>query len=727
MAETLISPGVFLQENDLSQIQEGPITVGAALIGPTVKGPVNIPTLVRSYSDYTSKFGSLFVSGGTNYEYLTSMAAVNYFDQGGESLLVTRVVSGTYSPATASVGAGQNSSAGTFASASFTLTNDDTGSFRQFKIGVPGINDFYFTIYPYVNPGTNFTSTDTDYTYIGVGLNTTIDTVGNAITGAINYNNGLYTDSRFTASYDIATNKLTISSRTSGDTGNSLWYVSHSIQWDGDTSGVVNYFGNGSDSVSSTSFVLETLSTGKIMNNDPDAASANEGSLVSGTIDNVRWEVTAADTGSGLFTLVVRRGDDYNNQKSVLETWSGLSLDPNQNNYIEYVIGNQAFTPIQDEVGQYYLQTTGSYPVNSRYIRVKNVALPTPNYLDSLGEPQPAFKSYIPSLGSGSLNGAFGGAAGQTITSVAMNLFENIPTSTSTGATPSTNIQGVFGDDGYDIAISLLSNKDQYDYKTIYAPGLNNQNASSTISTLLSNTQDRGDAIAVIDMVAYNQTISTTTQQAQSIDSSYGATYWPWVQLRSRETGKLFFCPASTIVPAAYEYSDKISAEWFAPAGLTRGGLSTVIQPERRLTVAQRDSLYAGKVNPIAIFPGQGTVIYGQKTLQSKPSALDRVNVRRLLISLKRYIGGVAEGLVFEQNSQVTRNNFLNRVNPYLQLVQQKQGLYAYRVVMDDTNNTPDVIDRNQLVGAIYLQPTKTAEYILLDFNIQPTGATFGQ
>jgi len=228
-------------------------------------------------------------------------------------------------------------------------------------------------------------------------------------------------------------------------------------------------------------------------------------------------------------------------------------------------------------------------------------------------------------------------------------------------------------------------------------------------------------------MVTYNQTISTVTSQAQSIDSSYAATYWPWVQLRSRETGKLFYCPASTIVPAAYEYSDRISAEWFAPAGLTRGGLSTVIQPERRLTVAQRDSLYQGKVNPIAIFPGQGTVIYGQKTLQSKPSALDRVNVRRLLISLKRFIGNIAEGLVFEQNSQVTRNNFLNRVNPYLQLVQQKQGLYAFRVVMDDTNNTPDVIDRNQLVGAIYLQPTKTAEYIILDFNILPTGATFGQ
>ena len=584
MAETLISPGVFLQENDLSQILEGPITVGAALIGPAVLGPVNIPTLVRSYSDYKSKFGTSFVSGGTNYEYLTSIAALNYFEQGGESLIVTRIASGSFTPATASI------------------------------------------------------------------LNT----------------------------------------------------------------------------LSTSSFTLETISSGIIINNDSGSALGVSGSLPSGSENNIRWEITTSSTGSGVFSLIVRRGDDYSNQKTILESWSNLSLDPNQNNYIEYVIGNQDETPVQDESGAYYLQITGSYVNRSRYIRVKSVSTPTPNYFTSLGQPQSAYTGFLPAIGSGSLQGSFGGAAGTLLSGSAINLFENIPAVASDSSTLSTNVQGVFASN-YTIAVSLLANKDSYNYKTIYAPGLNNQNASSVLASILSNTQQRGDAIAVVDMVSYNQVISTVVGQAQSIDSSYGATYWPWVQLISRETGKLIFAPASTIVPAAYEYSDKVSAEWFAPAGLTRGGLSTVIQPERRLTVSQRDSLYAGKVNPIAIFPGQGTVIYGQKTLQAKPSALDRVNVRRLLITLKRYIGNIAEGLVFEQNSQTTRNNFLNRVNPYLQLIQQRQGLYAYRVVMDDTNNTPDVIDRNQLVGSIYLQPTKTAEYILLDFNILPTGTTFGQ
>jgi phage tail sheath protein FI len=172
-------------------------------------------------------------------------------------------------------------------------------------------------------------------------------------------------------------------------------------------------------------------------------------------------------------------------------------------------------------------------------------------------------------------------------------------------------------------------------------------------------------------------------------------------------------------------FNDKVGAEWFAPAGLLRGGIPGVTMAERKLSQADRDSLYLEKVNPLATFPGTGVVAYGQKTLQTKSSALDRVNVRRLLINLKNFIGDQANNLVFEQNTITTRNRFLALVNPYLDTVVQRQGLYAYRVVMDDTNNTADVIDRNQLIGQIFIQPTKTAEFIVLDFVVQPTGATF--
>lgn len=585
MAEALISPGVFLRENDQSQITAGPITVGAALIGPTVVGKKDIPTLVTSYSEYKAKFGTTFISGGNTHEYLTSQAAYNYFQQGGTSLLVTRVASGSYTPATSSA--------------------------------------------------------------------------------------------------------------------------------------ILNSLG-------SASFELATLSVGEIMNNSQGATTAVNGLLPSGSANNIRWQITQADSGSGYFTLLVRAGNDYTQGQTVLETWTNLSLDPNQNNYVAYVIGDQAQNVAFDENGQAYLQITGSYPNMSNYIRVSNVYTPTPNYLNPQGRPVAAYTASIPVNGSGSANGAFAGASGPLYGSFGtapLNLFENIPTVPAT--TPTDNIQGLVNSD-YDTAINLLANTDAYVYNAIYAPGLTNQNAASQISALLSTAQNRGDNIAVVDMVGYNQQITTVSTAAQSYDNSYGATYWPWVQVRSTETGRLHFVPASTIIPGVYEYNDKVSAEWFAPAGLNRGGLPTVVQPERRLTVAQRNTLYTAKVNPIAVFPGQGTVVYGQKTLQAKASALDRVNVRRLLIALKGYIGQIAETLVFEQNTAVTRNKFLSQVNPYLEYVQQKQGLYAFRVVMDDTNNTPDVIDRNLLVGAIYLQPTRTAEFIQLDFNVLPTGVTFG-
>ena len=285
-----------------------------------------------------------------------------------------------------------------------------------------------------------------------------------------------------------------------------------------------------------------------------------------------------------------------------------------------------------------------------------------------------------------------------------------------------SNIQGLVNND-YTNSIAILSNPDEFDYEFISVPGLTTQN--SVVDLLVATCQNRGDCMAIVDLANYGSTIASVSSEANTLDSSYAAAYWPWVQVSAPGIGKLVWVPASTIMPGVYAYNDRIAAEWFAPAGFTRGGLSGVIQAERKLSPSDRDNLYINKVNPIATFPGQGIVAFGQKTLQTKASALDRVNVRRLLIALKRYIGQVADNLVFEQNTAVTRNKFLNQTNPYLESVQQRQGLYSYKVVMDESNNTAETIDRNQLYGAIYIQPTKTAEFIILDFNITPTGASF--
>jgi phage tail sheath protein FI len=231
--------------------------------------------------------------------------------------------------------------------------------------------------------------------------------------------------------------------------------------------------------------------------------------------------------------------------------------------------------------------------------------------------------------------------------------------------------------------------------------------------------------MAIIDTVGYGQATSVAAGSTAGLDTSYAATYWPWLRTVDPGTGQQVWVPASTMIPGVYAFNDNAAEPWYAPAGTSRGVISNAIMAEKYLTQTNRDTLYENNVNPIATFPNTGVTVFGQKTLQKKASALDRVNVRRLLIELKNYITQIADTLVFEQNTTATRNNFLLQVNPYLASVQQRQGLYSFRVVMDETNNTSTVIDNNQLVGAIYLQPTKTAEFIYLTFNVTPTGVSF--
>jgi phage tail sheath protein FI len=228
-----------------------------------------------------------------------------------------------------------------------------------------------------------------------------------------------------------------------------------------------------------------------------------------------------------------------------------------------------------------------------------------------------------------------------------------------------------------------------------------------------------------MDSNALTDNIDTVVQQVTNIDSNYAATYFPWVRVVDPGKNKPIFVPPSVVMPGVLAFNDVVTAPWYAPAGLTRGGLTTAIGTYKNLSQSDRDELYENRVNPIANFPNEGICVWGQKTLQARPSALDRVNVRRLLIEVKKFIASSTKYLVFEQNTSATRNRFLSIVNPYLEQVRAQQGLSAFRVVMDETNNTPDVIDRNIMYGQIFLQPTRTAEFIVLDFNIQPTGASF--
>ncbi len=277
----------------------------------------------------------------------------------------------------------------------------------------------------------------------------------------------------------------------------------------------------------------------------------------------------------------------------------------------------------------------------------------------------------------------------------------------------------------YKKAINAVSNPDEFDINMLITPGIIHDLHPKITNHAIAKCEERGDAFYVFDCGKQGGTIASATAAISSLDTNYAATYYPWVKIVDRNTALPVWVPPSVVLPGVIAFTDQVAHEWFAPAGLNRGGLTTVLEAQTRLTHDERDELYEARVNPIASFPGQGVVVWGQKTLQGRPSALDRVNVRRLLIKLKKFIASSSRYLVFEQNTAATRNRFLNIVNPFLESVQSNSGLSAFKVVMDDSNNTPDVIDRNQLVGQIFIQPTRTAEFIVLDFVVLPTGATF--
>ena len=868
MAETLISPGVLARENDQSQITSQPIQAGAAIVGPTVKGQVNIPKLITTYSEYQANFGTTFESGSANqkseYTFLTSISAYNYFSNGGTSLIVTRVASGSFTAASSSkiandqetgtilaatnllgsaVGGGDGDAPfsgvpafsggsgtgltlnaavttnggvkiaadallssitvnpsdavdGTYAT---TILSGGTGTNLTASVVVSGQTITGITV-PVATSGSGYIATDS-LTIAAGALSAGELVVGtSAVPTGAGVAAGAYANSQTSNAITITAGMvdtvgasggtLTITTDGTGATiagaailvASSTGYVNGSIitipeatlQADpqlgaagtgGDmvfvvgasnvelssagtivldaadlfyslttlnaaTEGIdyevndilviaAGAMGTNSsectitlvdaDIVDGNAFILESMGQGTIMNST--GAENSQGALTNGTSDNLRWEISSPNTSSGTFSVVIRQGNDNTRAKSVLESFNNVSLDPKSSNYISRIIGDQTQV-VRGSGTDVYLQTTGSYANASRYVRVKEVNFKTPDYLDNSGTAKTEYTASIPVQASGT----FGDAVGSILTGTG-KYYDKID---------GNDTQGLVGGN-YTTAFNLLANKDDFKYNVISTPGLvySEGDYKSVLNTLIANTENRGDNIIILDLELYASSITAATTTANDKDTSYAAAYWPWCMVTDPDSGQRVWVPGGTLIPGVYANNDRTAEAWFAPAGINRGGLSQVIQAERKLTQANRDDLYINKVNPIATFPGRGVVVFGQKTLQNQASALDRVNVRRLLIALKNYISQISDNLVFEQNTAATRNTFLSQVNPYLESVQQRQGLYAFKVVMNESNNGPDVIDRNELRGAIYIQPTKTAEFIYLDFNILPTGAEF--
>ena len=296
------------------------------------------------------------------------------------------------------------------------------------------------------------------------------------------------------------------------------------------------------------------------------------------------------------------------------------------------------------------------------------------------------------------------------------------------------------------VAIDALRDPEVVEYNLVTMPGVVDNGLNQKLVEMCEN---RGDALAIIDLKNgytpdtensndrisrkgdVNQVISNK-RNTLKLNSSYGCAYYPWVQIRDTINNAVLWAPPSVVALGAMAYSEASSQLWFAPAGFTRGGLSTnraagipVVGVEERLTARKRDRLYDANINPIASFPAEGIVIFGQKTLQLTASALDRINVRRLVIFLKKQISRFAATILFDQNVQTTWNRFKSKVEPFLSDVKAGLGITDYRVILDTTTTTPDLIDRNILYAKIYIKPARAIEYIAIDFIISDSGASF--
>ena len=795
MAEKIVSPGVFTNEKDLSFLPAGIAAIGAAIVGPTKKGPAFVPTIIENFDEFIAQFGGLSENTYVPYavkSYLnaaSTVTVVRVLQEGGYDAKAVHIIHTTGS-VTKLVGVilpTKNTSNGVstgngFEASNFTTFNNGsvTGSFG-FQLSGSGVTAQNLTASANPNNVSNFENV--------LGTSPQGGKKGYMYVWFDNYlktNPGLSGSVSFVTSSTAAF--VDYSSSTAGDASNaSTPYITSQI------------IGGAKLDL----FKVHTIADGT------DTNTSVKVSVINTTLPGGN---PASDYGS--FTLLVRDFADTDQRPVVLESFANLNLDPDSSNYIARRIGDRYKTVSDSGV----VTVNGDYDNVSQYIYiecvddVKNKAIsanvkpfgydayvqpisssysfPTASFVKQLTQINGAYnkKAYYghdfastsdnnnfllplalgtvqltgndfnldecfihPSASAVDGNSSFTGGAsisGSTFAGVdisnvlkftvgfqggfdgedpakSKNVGANILPTNVFGMDCST--AGAAGSTAYIKALNTIANSDDLDVNLIAVPGINVADHSAVVNKVIEVAEDRGDAFAIVDPIAYGNTLGAAVNAISQagLDTNYAATYWPWVKILDTDRNKPVWVPPSVVLPRVFANTDNVAYEWFAPAGLNRGGLREVIDVERKLAQADRDDLYDNRINAIATFPNQGVCVWGQKTLQAAPSALDRINVRRLLIALKKFIASSSRYLVFENNTTETRQRFLNIVTPYLETVKSRQGLYAYRVIMDETNNTPDVIDRNEMYGQIYIQPAKAAEFIVLDFNILPTGATF--
>jgi hypothetical protein len=780
MAERIVSPGVFTREKDLSFLPQGIGEIGGALIGQTIKGPAFVPTRVESFNEFQQKFGGLtedsylpytaqsYLQDAPNATIVRVLGASGYTAQ-----TIALVVSGAAGQKVAAVlhpttntfgGDYVGSSISAVAasglnSASLFLLNLTGSSVTNTSVSAslnPSSENYLTKVYGYAPK-----SSKVAYTYMNFSTfqsasfaasnSSSITIVTQSVSYAKEYSEATTPYIKSQKVGGVATNLFRVHTLSHGNATNYEFkvgirdikpasevpgseYGTFTLQVRRvDTAKIPNsIFGTNVQDADTRPNIVEEF-TG--LNLDP-----NSPNYIARVIGDRYVEVDA----SGKLNI---KGDYPNNSAHIrVEMEADVT-----NGAIDSSLVPFGFAALTSPLNSSYTLPDPTYVVSQSLGGVVNtkvflgynydfsstdnlnflLPLPIEAQQTTVGT---AFDLATCQSGSGTVSltsdvdykkfmvpfqGGFDGWEPNRIISVGDSITAGNTQGLDCSSATATGTVALRK------AINAISNPDEFDINMVVLPGILHSQHSSVTTFAKDMCEDRQDCFFVMDTARYQDSNTTAVNALTSFDSNYVATYHPWVKILDTDKNKPVWVPPSVVLPGVIAFNDQVAAEWFAPAGLNRGGLTDVIEVKSRLTHAERDTLYEGRVNPIATFPGQGATVFGQKTLQARPSALDRINVRRLLIAVKKYIASSTRYLVFEQNTAATRNRFLSIANPYLESIQQRNGLYAFRVVMDETNNTPDVIDRNVLVGEIFLQPTKTAEFIVLDFNILPTGATF--
>lgn len=765
MAQKFVSPGVFTTELDQSFLAQGVGAIGAVLIGATQKGPAFKPTIVHSYQEFVDRFGGLTLKSQLPY------AAKNYLKNAG-TLTVVRVLGdsnstgvGNGSPQLTAVKLVATGSGGAYATASmgvifytgtFVMASSSVGYTFSSSVGTVltasntyGAGNFWTKV---LNTDPTKLATKGHFLYAVDGWNLNGGYNANALVTST-----IAASCSFAADYQQARTNV-VRSQFFGNTTYDLFEIHTLADGDASNNELKVSIQNIKPSVNTTVTNYGTFDVAVRLFNDTDQKPQVVETFTQCTMD--------PDSQFYVARVIGDKYETWNNLKQKNETTGTFA---NKSKYIRLKMSDPVGTP-QEAVpfgfapyayftGALSDVSGGSIPFVLNQTNAQG-NLDTSVYwgLDfSALYLADQLKYYPTQFGNGATGAEFnlgrlksGLFQGKTTWSydatVSSSYYQPLAISSSiqkftlalqdgfdgidiTDSSPFEPSSDSAGDTEAQViwlkkGINVVSNPDQWDINLMGLPGITNYKVNDHGRQVCN---DRADALFIMDIPGASTTDTVSKVQNRTIDDNYGASYYPDVIYNDKENNRLVQVKPSVAVFGALAYNDRVGQPFFAPAGLNRGGLGQfdIVDVTDRLTYAERSELYENRINPIASFPVEGIVVFGQKTLQVRPSALDRINVRRLLIYAKKLIASAAKYLLFEPNNPNTWQRFLNTVNPILDKIRQDQGIERFKVVMDSTTNTPDLVDRNIMTGKIFLQPTRSAEFIDLAFIITSSGVSF--